>query len=78
MSGYTKPCIFCNQEIRMSNDTGKWTPYNLDNTIHECRDKSQPQQKQVQQPKSNTSTSTLSFEEISDRLKKLERAVFGN
>ena len=29
-NGYSKPCIFCKQEIKMSNDSGNWLPYNLD------------------------------------------------
>jgi hypothetical protein len=83
MSGFTKTCIYCNKEIRLSNDLGRWLPFNLDNSPHECKKQSgytqqqpQQQQKQVQEHKSN-STSTLSFEEINDRLRRLEKAVFG-
>ena len=25
-NGYSKPCIFCKQEIKMSNDSGNWLP----------------------------------------------------
>ena len=37
MSQYKKPCSFCNQEIEMSGASGKWLPYNLDGTLHDCR-----------------------------------------
>ena len=50
MSGFNKTCIYCNQEIRLSNDTGKWLPYNLDNTAHECKKSSFTQQTQPQPP----------------------------
>ena len=37
MSEYTKPCIFCKAEIRMSNkNEGKWL-YNLDGSAHDCK-----------------------------------------
>lgn len=76
MSGYTKPCIFCNQEIRMSNDSGSWLPYEINtNEVHKCKDKQpQPQQKQVQEHKSS---STLTLEELDARLKRVERIVLG-
>jgi len=37
MSQYKKSCTFCGQEIEMSDTTGKWLPYNLDGTAHDCR-----------------------------------------
>ena len=39
MSGFTKTCIYCNKEIRLSNDTGRWLPYNSDGNLHECKTK---------------------------------------
>jgi hypothetical protein len=79
MSGFTKTCIYCNKEIRLSNDTGKWLPYNLDNTAHECKKQSgytqqqpQAQQQQQQQPQQQQTKSTLSLESIDARLKKVE------
>jgi hypothetical protein len=65
MSGYTKPCIFCKQEIRLSNDSGKWLPYNLDNTVHECKKSNHSQQ----QPKQ------LTLEDLDSRLQKLEEKI---
>jgi uncharacterized FlaG/YvyC family protein len=85
MSGFTKTCIYCNKEIRLSNDTGRWLPYNLDNTAHECKKSNeqpqvaqqsqqpQPQQKQVQEPKS-----TLTLEDIDKRLRRIEFTLYGN
>ena len=38
MSEYTKPCIYCKADIRMSNkNEGKWLPYNLDGSAHDCK-----------------------------------------
>ena len=31
---YDKNCIFCQKKIRMSDQTGKWLPYNEDDSIH--------------------------------------------
>ena len=32
----------CGRKIYLSNDTGKWLAYNLDDTQHDCRDKDRP------------------------------------
>jgi hypothetical protein len=38
MSDYEKECIFCKAKIRMSDETGKWLPYELDSgKAHDCR-----------------------------------------
>jgi hypothetical protein len=34
---YEKECIFCKNKITMSNETGKWLPYNNDGSSHHCR-----------------------------------------
>ena len=34
---YKKNCLFCTQEITMSDETGKWLPYNKDGSSHDCR-----------------------------------------
>ena len=57
MSGFNKTCIYCNKEIRLSNDTGRWLPYNLDNTAHECK-KSSEQQQQTTTTYQTTRTTT--------------------
>ena len=36
---YEKDCIFCEKKIRMSDESGKWTPYNQDGSIHDCKNK---------------------------------------
>jgi len=36
---YQKECIFCKQKIVMSNETGKWLPFDLNNGPHECQKK---------------------------------------
>ena len=66
MSGYTNPCIFCKQEIRLSNDSGNWLPYNLDGSLHECREsvkgKDKPQQVKQEQL-------TITLEDLDLKLK---------
>jgi hypothetical protein len=45
---YEKECLYCKEKIRMSKETGKWLPYNLNNGQHDCRKnetKLQPTQK---------------------------------
>ena len=36
---YGKECIFCKAKIRMSDQIGKWLPFNEDGSIHECKSK---------------------------------------
>jgi hypothetical protein len=36
---YQKECDYCDQKIIMSDETGKWLPYNKDGSQHNCRDK---------------------------------------
>ena len=36
---YVKECIFCKGKIRMSDEKGKWRPYNEDGTEHDCKKK---------------------------------------
>jgi len=33
----------------MSDETGKWTPYNKDGSVHDCRDNPRGQPQQVEQ-----------------------------
>ena len=79
MSDYTKSCTYCHKDIRLSNDSGKWLPYEINtNEIHDCRDKQptqqpqpQTQQKQVQEHKSQ-----LTLEGLDMRLKVLRSFWF--
>jgi hypothetical protein len=36
---YEKDCMYCKQKITMSKETGKWLPYNSDESAHDCRTK---------------------------------------
>ena len=68
---YTKSCIFCKQEIVMSDRaSGKWLPYDLKGRVHECN--TQPQ---TSSGTNKVETKTLSFEEIEVRLRRLESIV---
>ena len=61
---YNKPCIFCKQEIVMSDRTsGNWLPYDLNGQVHDC--KNQTGTKKVE-------TKPLTLEE---RVKRLESIV---
>jgi hypothetical protein len=34
---YEKECLYCKHTIIMSDETGKWLPYNKDDSAHDCR-----------------------------------------
>ena len=34
---YQKECLYCKEQITMSDETGKWLPYNKDGSAHDCR-----------------------------------------
>jgi hypothetical protein len=34
---YVKECMYCKQQIQMSDKSGNWLPYNLNNGPHDCR-----------------------------------------
>jgi hypothetical protein len=36
---YVKTCTFCKKEIKMSEEGGKWHPYNKDGSPHDCKKK---------------------------------------
>lgn len=36
---YEKECLYCKTKIRMSKESGKWLPYDLNNGPHDCRKK---------------------------------------
>ena len=46
---YDKNCIFCQKKLRMSDQTGKWLPYNEDGSIHDCKKNGTPVQKSKQE-----------------------------
>jgi len=37
MSEYVKTCTYCKHGIKMSDEGGKWNPYNKDGSAHDCR-----------------------------------------
>ena len=69
MSQYQKSCMFCNKEIRMSNDTGKWLPMNLDGSFHSCN------QNQTSTGTKKVDNNMLSLEKLDARLRRLESIV---
>ena len=70
---YNKACVFCKQEIVMSDrGGGKWLPYDLNGTVHECKNKKPVQQTQEPEQK------PLSLEQVDLRLKKVEKMLFQN
>ena len=62
MSSYEKPCAFCKQEIKMSDSSSKWLPYNLDNWFYEC----------TSQNKLDSKANELTLEKPNTRLLKVE------
>jgi hypothetical protein len=51
-------------------NSGKWLPFNLDGSLHSCRNQTQTGTK-------NVKTRPLSLEEIDARLKRVELIVIG-
>jgi hypothetical protein len=37
LSEYLKPCTFCKEQIKMSDNGGKWHATNTDGSEHECK-----------------------------------------
>ena len=69
---YNKSCMFCKIEIVMSDrGAGKWLPYNLDGSVHECKTTS------TSTGTKKVETGLLSLEELDARLKRLELIVVG-
>ena len=65
---YTKSCMFCKQEIVMSDRTsGNWLPYNLNGSVHDCKSTGT---KKVE-------TKPLTLEALDMRLKRVESIVIG-
>lgn len=68
---YKKSCMYCNKEIQLSDKaSGKWLPYNLDGSMHECKKESATGTNKVE-------TKPLTLEELDARLKRVERIVIG-
>ena len=41
---YIKTCSFCKKGIEMSDESGKWLPYNKDGSQHDCKKKNGKQE----------------------------------
>ena len=67
MSQYKKSCSFCNQEIEMSDASGKWLPYNLDGTLHDCKSSSAPTSPSPPDTFSTVATTTKEIEKEDHR-----------
>jgi hypothetical protein len=69
---YTKSCMFCKQEIVMSDrGAGKWLPYDLNGSVHDCKTNS------TSAGTNKVETKPLSLEELDARLKRVESIVIG-
>ncbi len=60
---YQKECMYCKKEITMSDESGKWLPYNKDGDSHDCRNKVT----QKQQP----SKKEFTLDEVRSKLESL-------
>lgn len=51
MSEFEKTCTYCKAKIKLSdNKGGKWLPYNIDGSSHDCRNPNPPKQETTAQP----------------------------
>jgi hypothetical protein len=70
---YTKSCMFCKQEIVMSDRTsGTWLPYNLNGSVHDCK-----KENQTQGTKTVETKQPLTLEQLDARLRKIESMFTG-
>ena len=68
--------MFCKNEIVMSDKcAGKWLPYNLDGSVHECKNTNTSTSISTSTATKNVKTKPLSLEEIDARLKRVESIV---
>jgi hypothetical protein len=63
MSEFEKTCTYCKAKIKLSdNKGGKWLPYNLDGSSHDCRNK---------ETKQDTSTQPFTLEAVQKKLESI-------
>lgn len=75
MSEYIKHCVYCKNEIKMSNkNEGKWLPFNLDGSEHDCK----PHAKGSINGDDTNKSETKKYPTVEERLARLEEAVFGD
>jgi hypothetical protein len=70
MTEYQKQCMYCKQEITMSDKEGKWLPFNQDGSSHDCRNK----QTQKQEPGNKQKEFTL--EEVRKKLESIGIIIY--
>lgn len=76
MSQYKKSCMYCKNEIQMSDRSGNWLPYDLDGgTVHDCRN-----QKQTTTSSNNSKNGQVTLVSkkaltVEERLKRLEQII---
>ena len=64
----------------MSNDSGNWLPYNLDGSLHECREPKKDNGNKFSRDLTNTKPQTsnikvtLTLESLDQRIKKIEES----
>lgn len=73
---YKKNCMYCNQEITMSDQSGKWLPYNKDGNLHDCRTKTntngKAKQEQQEAPAKQNNQQQQQQQETSITIKQLK------
>jgi hypothetical protein len=75
MSEYIKHCVYCKSEIKMSNkNEGKWLPYNLDGSEHDCK----PHTNGSINGGDTNKSEAKKYPTVEERLARLEEAVFGD
>jgi len=48
MASFNKKCVYCEQQISLSDDIGKkWAPYNADGSPHDCRNNGNGKEKPI-------------------------------
>ncbi|MDQ5868838.1 MAG: hypothetical protein M3530_03820 [Thermoproteota archaeon] len=74
---YTKSCMFCKREIVMSDKgAGKWLPYDLNGSVHECKKEIQTGTKKVETQSPPQSKQPLTIEQMDVRLRRVEKMLF--
>jgi hypothetical protein len=69
---YQKECIFCRNKIKMSKETGKWLPFELQGgKVHDCKERQQDDTKlngAINQIEKENQRPMLTVDEIVRRL----------
>jgi hypothetical protein len=77
---YKKSCMYCNKTIEMNdNASGKWLPYNMNGTQHDCRNQTQQTGTKKEEPivaVNQKKLGPLTMEELDTRLKRVESFLF--